>query len=92
MCGEIWVPRLTLGGEGDRDGVGQCDGGVPEEPKHRPLLFVSRNSSLERALPGLRVPHALKTGTTIAGLVFRVSRGFGRGGLEERPGIWRALS
>lgn len=30
-----------------------------------------RNSSLERALPGLRVPHALKTGTTIAGLVFR---------------------
>lgn len=30
MCGEIWVPRLTLGGEGDRDGVGQCDGGVPE--------------------------------------------------------------
>ncbi|XP_035867938.1 proteasome subunit beta type-10 isoform X2 [Phyllostomus discolor] len=30
-----------------------------------------RNASLERALPGLRAPHARKTGTTIAGLVFR---------------------
>ncbi|XP_036087349.1 proteasome subunit beta type-10 isoform X1 [Rousettus aegyptiacus] len=30
-----------------------------------------RNISLERKLPGLRVPHARKTGTTIAGLVFR---------------------
>ncbi|XP_062968096.1 proteasome subunit beta type-10 isoform X3 [Cynocephalus volans] len=30
-----------------------------------------RNASLERVLPGLRVPHARKTGTTIAGLVFR---------------------
>lgn len=30
-----------------------------------------RNASLERALPGFRVPHALKTGTTIAGLVFQ---------------------
>lgn len=62
--------------------------GVPE-PKHRPLPFVFRNASLERTL---RVPHARKTGTTIAGLVFRVSRGFGLGGLEERLGVWRALS
>ncbi|XP_054309977.1 proteasome subunit beta type-10 isoform X2 [Pongo pygmaeus] len=30
-----------------------------------------RNASLERVLPGLRVPHARKTGTTIAGLVFQ---------------------
>ncbi|XP_068383567.1 proteasome subunit beta type-10 isoform X4 [Eschrichtius robustus] len=30
-----------------------------------------RNAALERSLPGLRVPHARKTGTTIAGLVFR---------------------
>nr|XP_013010336.1 proteasome subunit beta type-10 isoform X2 [Cavia porcellus] len=30
-----------------------------------------RNASLEYAFPGLRVPHARKTGTTIAGLVFR---------------------
>lgn len=30
-----------------------------------------RNASLERGFPGLRVPHARKTGTTIAGLVFR---------------------
>ncbi|EHB17042.1 Proteasome subunit beta type-10 [Heterocephalus glaber] len=30
-----------------------------------------RNASLERAFPGLRAPHARKTGTTIAGLVFR---------------------
>ncbi|XP_042556701.1 proteasome subunit beta type-10 isoform X2 [Dipodomys spectabilis] len=30
-----------------------------------------RNASLERVLPGLRVPRARKTGTTIAGLVFR---------------------
>ncbi|XP_037671494.1 proteasome subunit beta type-10 isoform X1 [Choloepus didactylus] len=30
-----------------------------------------RNESLEHVLPGLRVPHARKTGTTIAGLVFR---------------------
>ncbi|KAM7058243.1 proteasome subunit beta type-10 isoform 2-T2 [Molossus nigricans] len=30
-----------------------------------------RNASLERALPWLRVPNARKTGTTIAGLVFR---------------------
>lgn len=33
-----------------------------------------RNASLEHDLPGLLVPHARKTGTTIAGLVFRVSR------------------
>ncbi|XP_010610586.1 proteasome subunit beta type-10 isoform X4 [Fukomys damarensis] len=30
-----------------------------------------RNASLERAFPGLRTPHSRKTGTTIAGLVFR---------------------
>ncbi|XP_070255227.1 proteasome subunit beta type-10 isoform X2 [Myotis yumanensis] len=30
-----------------------------------------RNAALERALPELRAPHARKTGTTIAGLVFR---------------------
>ncbi|XP_036753675.1 proteasome subunit beta type-10 isoform X3 [Manis pentadactyla] len=30
-----------------------------------------RNASLEHVLPGLPVPHARKTGTTIAGLVFR---------------------
>uniref|UniRef100_G1MGU2 proteasome endopeptidase complex n=2 Tax=Ailuropoda melanoleuca TaxID=9646 RepID=G1MGU2_AILME len=30
-----------------------------------------RNASLERVLPGLRIPQAHKTGTTIAGLVFR---------------------
>ncbi|XP_048211249.1 proteasome subunit beta type-10 isoform X2 [Perognathus longimembris pacificus] len=30
-----------------------------------------RNSSLDRVLQGLRVPQARKTGTTIAGLVFR---------------------
>ncbi|XP_017707753.1 PREDICTED: proteasome subunit beta type-10 isoform X1 [Rhinopithecus bieti] len=30
-----------------------------------------RNASLERVLPGLKVPHARKTGTTIAGLVFQ---------------------
>ncbi|KAM8954696.1 proteasome subunit beta type-10 [Lycaon pictus] len=30
-----------------------------------------RNASLERVLPGFRIPHAHKTGTTIAGLVFR---------------------
>ncbi|XP_064129963.1 proteasome subunit beta type-10 isoform X4 [Loxodonta africana] len=30
-----------------------------------------RNASLERLLPELRAPHARKTGTTIAGLVFR---------------------
>ncbi|EGW10103.1 proteasome subunit beta type-10 isoform X1 [Cricetulus griseus] len=30
-----------------------------------------RNASLEQVLSGLRVPHARKTGTTIAGLVFR---------------------
>lgn len=30
-----------------------------------------RNAALERALPELRVPHARKTGTTIAGLVFQ---------------------
>lgn len=30
-----------------------------------------RNASLEHDLPGLLVPHARKTGTTIAGLVFR---------------------
>ncbi|XP_001498526.1 proteasome subunit beta type-10 isoform X2 [Equus asinus] len=30
-----------------------------------------RNASLERVLPGLRTPHARKTGTTIAGIVFR---------------------
>ncbi|KAM4833420.1 proteasome subunit beta type-10 [Thomomys bottae] len=30
-----------------------------------------RNASLEGVLPGLRVPRARKTGTTIAGLVFR---------------------
>ncbi|XP_054435017.1 proteasome subunit beta type-10 isoform X2 [Pteronotus mesoamericanus] len=30
-----------------------------------------RNASLKRALPGLQAPHARKTGTTIAGLVFR---------------------
>ncbi|XP_051057389.1 chymotrypsin-like protease CTRL-1 [Phodopus roborovskii] len=30
-----------------------------------------RNASLEHVLSGLRVPHARKTGTTIAGLVFR---------------------
>ncbi|XP_021025897.1 proteasome subunit beta type-10 [Mus caroli] len=30
-----------------------------------------RNASLEHVFPGLRVPHARKTGTTIAGLVFR---------------------
>nr|XP_026269101.1 proteasome subunit beta type-10 isoform X3 [Urocitellus parryii] len=35
-----------------------------------------RNASLERVLPGLRVPHARKTGTTIAGLVFRLLWGW----------------
>ncbi|XP_004600641.2 proteasome subunit beta type-10 [Sorex araneus] len=30
-----------------------------------------RNANLERVLPGLQVPHARKTGTTIAGFVFR---------------------
>ncbi|XP_010849310.1 PREDICTED: proteasome subunit beta type-10 isoform X1 [Bison bison bison] len=30
-----------------------------------------RNAALQRALPGLRVPRARKTGTTIAGLVFQ---------------------
>nr|XP_004661734.2 proteasome subunit beta type-10 [Jaculus jaculus] len=30
-----------------------------------------RNETLERVLPGLRVPPARKTGTTVAGLVFR---------------------
>ncbi|XP_060041272.1 proteasome subunit beta type-10 isoform X2 [Erinaceus europaeus] len=30
-----------------------------------------RNATLESVLPGLRVPHARKTGTTIAGFVFR---------------------
>uniref|UniRef100_A0A2K6UCH6 proteasome endopeptidase complex n=1 Tax=Saimiri boliviensis boliviensis TaxID=39432 RepID=A0A2K6UCH6_SAIBB len=43
-----------------------------------------RNASLERVLPGLKVPHARKTGTTIAGLVFQVSRG-------EVLGSWRGV-
>ncbi|XP_073911897.1 proteasome subunit beta type-10 isoform X2 [Castor canadensis] len=38
------------------------------EPKG---LSNARNASLERVLPALRVPHARKTGTTIAGLVFQ---------------------
>ena len=58
--------------------------GVPEELKPGPLLSVCRNAALQRALPGLRVPHARKTGTTIAGLVFQVSREPGWRGLEGR--------
>lgn len=54
--------------------------GVPEKPKHGLLSSISRNAALERALPELRVPHARKTGTTIAGLVFQVSLGLGLGG------------
>ncbi|KAF3817722.1 hypothetical protein GH733_013009 [Mirounga leonina] len=41
-----------------------------------------RNASLERVLPGLRIPQAHRTGTTIAGLVFQVSRDLGLEGLE----------
>ncbi|MBW03107.1 Proteasome subunit beta type-10, partial [Eschrichtius robustus] len=46
-----------------------------------------RNAALERSLPGLRVPHARKTGTTIAGLVFR-GRGSGAGAVSRRGGTW----
>ena len=62
---------------------------VPEELKPGPLLSVSRNAALQRALPGLRVPHARKTGTTIAGLVFQVSRELGWRGLEGRREMGR---
>lgn len=61
MCGEIWVPRLTLGGEGDRDGVGQCDGGSQKNrnighsfsfPETHPWNGRSRGSgSLMRSRP-----------------------------------------
>lgn len=60
--------------------------GTPEEPKPGPLPSVFRNASLERVLPGLRTPHARKTGTTIAGIVFRVSRVLGLGGLIGEVG------
>ena len=93
MWRTIRVPRLTLEGEGDANGIGRCDGGPRRtETWATPLRSFSRNASLERTLPGLRVPHARKTGTTIAGLVFRVSRALGVGGLERRPGIRQALS
>lgn len=62
---------------------------VPEELKPGPLLSVSRNAALQRTLPGLRVPHARKTGTTIAGLVFQVSRELGWRGLEGRREMGR---
>lgn len=80
--------RAYPGAEGTRDGVGDLKG-VPEKPKHGPLSSLSRNAALERALPELRAPHARKTGTTIAGLVFRVSLGLGSGGLARRAGMRR---
>ncbi|XP_004625906.1 proteasome subunit beta type-10 isoform X1 [Octodon degus] len=45
----------------------------PASVPHGGFCFENcqRNASLERAFPGLRVPRAHKTGTTIAGLVFR---------------------
>ncbi|XP_033290091.2 proteasome subunit beta type-10 isoform X2 [Orcinus orca] len=44
---------------------------APEPQKGFSFENCERNAALERSLPGLRVPHARKTGTTIAGLVFR---------------------
>uniref|UniRef100_A0A8D0UEK2 Proteasome subunit beta n=1 Tax=Sus scrofa TaxID=9823 RepID=A0A8D0UEK2_PIG len=48
---------------------GMMEGSALPWPRIEPWSL--RNASLERALPGFRVPHALKTGTTIAGLVFQ---------------------
>lgn len=76
VCGTIWVPRLTRKVRVTGTELGDVMT-VPEELKAGFLPSVSRNAALERSLPGLRVPHARKTGTTIAGLVFRVSRALG---------------
>lgn len=76
VCGTIWVPRLTRKVRVTGTELGDVMT-VPEELKPGFLPSVSRNAALERSLPGLRVPHARKTGTTIAGLVFRVSRALG---------------
>lgn len=44
---------------------------VPETQGGFSFENCQRNANLERVFPGLRVPHARKTGTTIAGLLFR---------------------
>ena len=77
VCGTTWVPRLTRKVRETGTELGDVSVQFPEELKPGFLPSVSRNAALERSLPGLRVPHARKTGTTIAGLVFRVSRELG---------------
>lgn len=84
VCWATWVPRLPpLEVREARTELEDVTNGVPEEePQPGPLHSVSRNASLERVLPGLRIPQAHRTGTTIAGLVFQVSRDLGLEGLE----------
>lgn len=78
--------RLTPVDEGDGDQVRGSNRGLESRAETWAPSSVSRNASLERVLPGLKVPHARKTGTTIAGLVFQVSSGEGRGAGGE-PGV-----
>lgn len=92
MCWATWVPRvppLEL-----KEARTELEDVMKRKLKPGPLHSVSRNASLERVLPGLRIPQAHKTGTTIAGLVFRVSRdlGLGGGGCGGCWGIGQELS
>lgn len=83
--------RLTPEDEGDGDQVRGSNRGTGSRAETWALSSVSRNASLERVLPGLKVPHARKTGTTIAGLVFQVSSGEGQGSWRGAGSIEQAL-